>query len=92
MEIFMRGPDIYHMTCDICGKEETIVEKDPFYAKSRWTKHWSRVFFEHMEYVDGINAKHYGAVSNKLDLCPKCTKKFKKLIEAVELEESEEWI
>lgn len=92
MERIERPPHIYYMTCDICGKEETIVEKDPFYAKSWWTKHWSRVFFEHTEYVDGINAKHYKAVTKRLDLCPKCTKKFKKLIKAVELEESEVWL
>lgn len=80
-------PRIYHMKCDVCGKEEDIVDKDaawymPWYVK----KSWSKVTFEHlMEFANSTITR--GKASTHLDLCPECTKKFKKLIKNVDLED-----
>ena len=74
-----------HITkCDICGKEETINESDrrmfgPYHPKS-----WIRILLEKPFAHKLVNPdKPY----HTMDLCPKCAKKLKKLIMAVEEEE-----
>lgn len=68
----------YHMKCDICGKEEIIKETDFRKIPPWWTRHWSEV-----------TIKQFGVepLPRHLDLCPTCTRKFRKLIMNVELED-----
>ena len=68
----------YHMKCDICGKEEIIKETDFRKIWSWWIRHWSKVTIE-----------QYGVdpFPRKLDLCPTCTGKFRKLVMNVKLED-----
>lgn len=74
----------YQMKCDICGKEETIPiqEAGPFFFKPmEWfTRKWSHVSFSQFP---GISKE----TCCGFDLCPTCTKKFKKLLMSVEIEE-----
>lgn len=70
----------HHMTCDICGKTETIKEENPMMVFDFWTRHWSKVQFNQFpEYKPGN--------VTVLDLCPTCTRKFKKLVKMTEVEE-----
>lgn len=77
----------YQMKCDICGKEETIPiqEAGPFFFKPMdwFTRKWSHVKF--WQFPGDSNETR-----REFDLCPTCTKKFKKLLMSVEVEESEE--
>lgn len=68
------------MKCDICGKRETFVETDWRYCREWFTRHWSQVTFKQFPFNNEENQK-------QLDLCPTCTKKFKKLLMSVEIEE-----
>lgn len=87
MEKIELQPRIYHMTCDICGKKEDIVEKDISYYMPWYTKKaWSNVTFEHVIKRSNWTGT-FGKATNHLDLCPECTKKFKKIIKNVNLEE-----
>lgn len=72
----------WDMKCDVCGKTEHIEEDNPYMLREWWIRHWSTVTISKFEELP-INGK-------KLDLCPTCTKKFKKLLMNVEIEESEE--
>ena len=90
MERYERGPAIYHMECDICGKKEDIIDEDPYRVKWWWTKHWSKVIFEHTverrSYLFGDKTLT-DRRNKQLALCPECTKKFKKLMKNVKWEE-----
>lgn len=82
-EIFERGSDIYHMTCDICGKKEDIINKNPYKVEWWCRRHWTKLIYE-------FTGTRYGMENRErrgLNFCPECTKKFKKLIKDVNLEE-----
>lgn len=72
----------YDMKCDICGKTETIYETDYKHIPDWWTRHWSKVEFN--DFMDKSQPIRF------FDLCPTCTRKFKKLVKNVEIEGSEE--
>lgn len=67
------------MKCDICGKEETYPEK-PMRMFDPIDYGWSE-----MDWLKPI----FGPMrdNRKYHLCPECTKKLKKLIKEVKLEE-----
>lgn len=71
------------MTCDICGKHEEIAEGQKLMpGVSFWMRNWTEVgFLEGICGTDEIKRYH---------LCPKCTRKFKKLVAAVEIDEESE--
>lgn len=73
----------YHMKCDICGKTEIIKDEDFKRVPGWWTRHWSALLLS--EFGDWK-----GECSKELNLCPTCTKKFKKILKNVEIDESEE--
>ena len=92
------APRIYHMTCDICGKKEDIVEADRNKSIAFWTRSWSRIIFKYSKErivmcSFGFGSKPpeknvlYDEEYKELDICPECTKKFKKLVKMVELDE-----
>lgn len=74
---------VYESKCDICGFKDSIKDIDrkmfgPYHPKS-----WIRVLLEkpfERKQLDPDNPYY------TMDLCPKCAKKLKKLIMAVELE------
>lgn len=71
------------MKCDICGKYEEVTEGARIFpGASFWKKKWTEVRL--VEAGSGMDEP------KKLHLCPKCTRKFKKLVAAVEIEEHEE--
>lgn len=74
-----RVTDVKHeMRCDLCGKEETIYETNTVFVSDWFTRHWSR--------IDWTQFPHYHDGNHKvLDLCPTCTKKFRKLVRAEEV-------
>ena len=68
------------MKCDICGKYEEVAEGEKLFpGASFWLKKWTRVVLVEI-YTEEEEPKN-------LHLCPKCTRKFKKLVAAVEIEE-----
>lgn len=69
---------VEHLKCDICGKKEDIDESDWGYVPDFFTRHWSKVHME--QFPEPYNK------SKELDLCPTCTRKFKKLVRSIELE------
>lgn len=70
----------YHMKCDICGKTEVIKDGNIKRAPGWWTRHWSVL---HIRQFDDWREESV----KKLDLCPTCTKKFKKILKNVEVGE-----
>lgn len=85
-EIFERGPDIYHMECDICGKKEDIVNKNPYRVPWWCHRRWSRLTYEF------ARKSPWGAPNKAacgIVLCPECNKKLRKLIKNVDLPEEE---
>lgn len=102
MERIERQSDIYHMKCDVCGKEEDIIDRYPFRSSGWCKRHWSKLTFEHTE--PRINmfwiSKHRPIEEQMVDrkiithmhLCPECTKNFKKNIKVITVEqEAEVW-
>lgn len=71
----------YEMKCDICGKEESICHDNPTIISEFYTKHWTEII---MKEQDSFKLP---PDQKRLDLCPKCSKKLKKIIKNVELEE-----
>lgn len=74
---------VYEMKCDICGKKESIKHDKLWFTKEYYIKHWTEIklykpFDQRMTDPDN---PYY-----TMDLCPKCARKLKKLIMAVELE------
>ena len=79
---------IYHMTCDICGKKEEIIETDSYNKRSWEKRKWSAFRFD---YYIGIDKRKYKCWGNRNDrritLCPECTKKLQKLLKNINFEE-----
>ena len=86
-ERFERGPEIYHMKCDICGKKEDIVNKDPYMENWWCRRHWSKLTYEFTGKLLYVGTKR---VARNLTLCSECNKKLRKLIKNVDLGEGEE--
>ena len=78
---------VYKSTCDICGKKEDVNDDcirmfGPYHPKS-----WIRILLEKPfdQKIKNPDKPYYS-----MDLCPKCAKKLKKLIMAVEVEDEED--
>lgn len=76
---------VYEMKCDVCGKEESIKHEDITMFWEFYTRHWTRLIVENTY----AKYKDVDKPSGTMDLCPKCAKKLKKLIMAVEVEDED---
>jgi predicted nucleic acid-binding Zn ribbon protein len=83
MQKIIYQPTIYEMKCDICGKEESIKHESRWFTKAHYIKYWTeiRLYKPFDQRMADSDIPYYS-----MDLCPKCAKKLKKLIMAVELE------
>ena len=81
---------IYHLTCDICGKKENIVETD-YDKEISWNRRlWSSLKLDYFVGIENRKCKGWGDRSRKsFTLCPDCTKKLKKLVKNVNFDK--EW-
>lgn len=78
---------IYHLKCDICGIEEDIIETDRYSEYSWKNRPWSSCEFNYHIPYDKRKVKSWERRRKTVNLCPECTKKFKKLMKNVVFQE-----